>query len=304
MLLANQSQKSASVMGQYYLLANVTKSQGMRPILLKALDILASRSFQPHLALLLLDFGQQNEQQRSLESSCLEYLAQHDDEFTQDHKQELPSHMQQRMKTTKLTQLHVGAWAGDRLIITGDYSDHCPFPPDGKWENGNLFGMISGSFADCPDVLAIYRKENKEALHELRKLCEDKLHYVVNLDLKEYLDPRAYGNREKNVLQFADRHNAAGVCMTVRATTPLDMVQLLTNRGIHVVTPHGVMTGLLIKLIHSTGAGGGDLPSSMTSRGTWAGCRVKICAAEDVEDFESYKDVSNAEDVKKLENLD
>ena len=29
----------------------------------------------------------------------------------------------------------------------------------------------------------------------------------------------------------------------------------------------------------------------------WAGCRVKIYAAEDVEDFESLKDVSNAEDV-------
>ena len=161
----------------------------MWPFLKKALEILWNRSFQPHLALLLLDFDQPK---KSLESTCLEYLAQHDDEFSQDHKQELPKHMQQRIKTTKLAQLHVGAWAGDRLIITGDYSDYCPFPPDGKWKSGNLFEMISdGNFADSPEVVVIYKEENNEALDELRKLCEDKLHFVVNLDSKEYLDPRA-----------------------------------------------------------------------------------------------------------------
>ena len=292
--------ETASAMGQYYLLGNVTKCQGMRPLLLKALAILDDRSFQPHLALLLLDFGQNCDQTKKLlESTCLEYLAQHDEEFSQDHKQELPKHMQQRIKTTKLAKLHVGAWAGDRLIITGDYSDFCPFPPDGKWKSGNLFGMISERFVDCPDVLAIYREENKEALDELRKLCEDKLHFVVNLDLKEYLDPRAYGAGEKNALQFAGNHKAARICRTVRATTAMDIGQLLTKPG--PLPPHGVMAGLVIKLIHSTGAGGGDLPSSMTSQGTWAGCRIKICAAEDVEDFESFKDVSNAEEVKKIE---
>ena len=59
------------------------------------------------------------------------------------------------------------------------------------------------------------------------------------------------------------------------------------------------MAGLVIKLIHSTGGGGGDLPSHIL-QGTWAGCRIKICAAEDVEDFESFEDVSNADDVKEL----
>ena len=133
--------------------------------------------------------------------------------------------------------------------------------------------MIDSKFADSPAVLAIYKEENKEALDELIKLCEDKLHFIVNLDLKEYLDPRAYGERETNALQFgeyADHRNRA-------------------------------MAGFVIKLIHSMGSGGGDLPSSITSQGTWAGCRVKICAAEDVEDFESFKDVSNAEDVSLLE---
>ena len=82
----------------------------------------------------------------------------------------------------------------------------------------------------------------------------------------------------------------------LRTDLNLFKLRFLSNRP----TPHGVMAGLVIKLIHSTGSGNGDLPSFIKSQGTWAGCRVKICTAEDVEDFESFKDVSNAEDVREV----
>ena len=143
--------------------------------------------------------------------------------------------------------------------------------------SGDLFGMIDGSFADIPDVLAILKEENKVALDELTKLCEDKLHFIVNLDLKEYLDPRAYDRGEENALQFVDHQG-----ILLRTDLNLFKLRFLSNWP----TPHGVMAGLVIKLIHSTGSGNGDLPSFIKSQGTWAGCRVKICTAEDVEDFE------------------
>ena len=108
--------------------------------------------------------------------------------------------------------------------------------------------------------------------------------------MKEYLDPRAYDIGDKNALQFVDHQ---GILLRI----DLDLFEFL--RSDHLV-PTGVMAGLVIKLIHSTGSGSGDLPGFITSQGTWARCRVKICAAKDVEDFESFKDVSNVEDVREV----
>ena len=179
-------------MVQCYLLGNVTKCQGKAPTASwQAISIVGNGDFQSELALLLLDFGQNDPelQKKSLENTCLEYLARHSDEYTEGYEQQLPKQLQQKIIMKKMTLLHVGAWAGDHLIITGDYSDYSPFPPDGRWmkNSGDLFGMIDGSFADIPDVLAILKEEKKVALDELTKLCEDKLHFIVNLDLKEYL---------------------------------------------------------------------------------------------------------------------
>ena len=192
-------------MGPYYLLGNVTKCQGMRPTaLMKATEILGCGDFQSELALLLLDFGQNDPelQKKSLENTCLEYLTRHSDEYSQGYEQQLPKQLQQKIMMKKMTLLHVGAWADDRLIITGDYFDYSPFPPEGRWtrNSGDLSCMIASSFDGSPDVLAIYKDENKEALGKLTKYCEDKVHFVVNLDLKEYLDPRVYDIGDKNAL--------------------------------------------------------------------------------------------------------
>lgn len=61
---------------------------------------------------------------------------------------------------------------------------------------------------------------------------------------------------------------------------------------------HGVMTGLVISLIHSTVRDLGDLHPTVTSQGMWAGDRITICTPEQLDDFESYRDVSNASDVE------
>ena len=60
----------------------------------------------------------------------------------------------------------------------------------------------------------------------------------------------------------------------------------------------GVMADLIIKLTHSTGSGGGDLSDAVTSQGTWAGDRIVICTAEQLDNFQGYRDISNPNEVK------
>ena len=233
---------------------------------MKAVEIIWNGSFQPELALLLLDLGKQ---EKSLEKDCQQYLATHGEEYPEGTLQLLPKHQQQKVDKTQLQQLHhIGAWAGDRLVIIGDYSEAGPFPPNGEWRRGDLSGYMESHSNSTPDVLRIYAEDNKESLATLKTLCKGKVHLVVNLDKKEYLDPRAYGG-EQNTLDFAN----------IRFS---------------------ILADLIIKLIYSTGSGGGDLPGSVTSQGVWAGDRITICTAEQLEDFGSFKDVSSTEDVKQF----
>ena len=136
----------------------------------------------------------------------------------------------------------------------------------GAWA-GDLFLYIFEHFNPTPDISSICSDDNKESLAKLRKICEGKVHLVVNLDKKEYLDPRAY-SQDTNALEF-------GFCRK------------------------SVLTCLVIKLIFSTVNRGGDLPEDAISLGIWAGDRITICTAEQLEDFETFKDASNVEDVKK-----
>lgn len=255
-------------MKQCYLLVNVLKSQKIVPFLMKAVEIVWNGSFLPELGLLLPDLGNQ---EPTLERDCLKYLATHEEEYQAGALQLLPKHQQKNVEVAKLQELyHIGAWAGDRLVIIGDCSEKAPFPPNGEWKSGDLFSYIDEHSNPTPDILSIYSDDNKESLVKLRKMCKGKVHLVVNLDKKEYLDPRAYSH-DTNALEF--------VFYFVRES---------------------VLKGLLIKLIFSTRRGSADLPN-ITSKGTWAGDRITICTAEQLEDFETFKDVSNMEDVKKLE---
>ncbi len=65
------------------------------------------------------------------------------------------------------------------------------------------------------------------------------------------------------------------------------------------------MTGLIISLIFSTNKNSGDLVKSVTSQGMWAGDRITISTPDQLNDFESYIDVSNASEAKRaFENED
>lgn len=187
-------------MGQYYILVNILKSQKITPFLMKALEIVWNGSFLPELALLLLDLGKQEEP--SLEKDCQKYLAIHEEEYEEDALQLLPKHQQKNVDVAKLQQLyHIGAWVGDRLVIIGDYSEKAPFPPNGEWKSGDLVSYIDEHSNPTPNISSICSDNNKESLAKLRKIFEGKVHLVVNLDKKEYLDPRAY-SQDTNALEF------------------------------------------------------------------------------------------------------
>ncbi len=96
----------------------------------------------------------------------------------------------------------MGKWAGDRLIITGDYSDYSPFPPHGEWKHGDLF-KLADSFSDnhVDEAFQYYRSRRESIIKRLQKLYEGQLHMVVSLDKKEYIDPRAVNNHT-NVADF------------------------------------------------------------------------------------------------------
>ena len=70
----------------------------------------------------------------------------------------------------------------------------------GAWA-GDLFLYIFEHFNPTPDISSICSDNNKESLAKLRKICEGKVHLVVNLDKKEYLDSRAY-SQDTNALEF------------------------------------------------------------------------------------------------------
>ncbi len=175
------------------------------------------------------------------------------------------------MDESFLSQGLVGEWAGDRLIITGDYSDYSPFPPLGEWKQGNLYNLVSdesGPFSDShvEEAYQYYQMYKKSITKKLEKLYDGQIHMMVNLDKKEYLDPRAYG--QKNVTDFTE-------------------------------TNGGKMADLVLSLIHSTGCGGGDLKAT-DSKSRWAGDRIVICSPEQLE-IEEYTNVSD-QNVDDLEN--
>ncbi len=245
-------------MGQYYILANVTKSQKMSSWLMKAYEIAANGFFQFWLMILLLDIEHQ-EKESTLENICLKSLAEI--ENREDYTKSLPSHLERKVDNCFLSQQLFGRWARDRLIITGDYSDFSPFPPNGDWKKGNLYDQVHETFSDShADQVHKQFHENKTKIFQtFKKIIQGKDLKIVNLDNKEYVDPEAFGGRSISDCIMAEEN-------------------------------HGSMCRLIITLIHSTGCGGGDLPSDV-DHGMWAGDRIVICTPQQIDDFPSYTDV-------------
>ena len=262
-------------MAQSYLLVNVTQSQKVNPwkmglwLSAKAIPIVYDRFHELMLALFLIDLG--DDDPRSLESLCLKYISSHEQLYSSITGQ-LPKYLQDKLGKTYLSQHLVGAWSGNRLIITGDYSAFSPFPPNGEWKEGNLYEMKELCDSHVRELHSWYYDNRDYILTKLRDFCNGKTHVVVNLDKKEYLDPQVYGGSEKHVQDFVTS------------------------------TKFGILTDLVIHLIHSTVSGGFDLSSSVTSQGLWAGDRITICTPEQLGEFSSYKNVSSTEDLANINN--
>ena len=80
------------------------------------------------LALLLVDLGN-HDNLNTLQQCCLNCLSRHlcKDKIPEELKDLLPYHLVNKLEAAILSQHHVGAWAGNHLIITGNYSMHNPF---------------------------------------------------------------------------------------------------------------------------------------------------------------------------------
>ena len=229
-------------MGQHYLLANLTKSQRMYPGLIpEALAIITSgdSSMKQWLSLLLVDLGY-DARKLSLQNLCLKTLCEHQHQYPPALLSNLPQHLQDKMDVMYLSQNLIGEWAGDRLILTGNWSEYCPFPPHGEWRRceteDNLYHVVeSGKFSSSHMARVDRCKSSREIKRRLEKLLAGKSQIVANLDKQEYLDPRTYDGSY----------------------------------------PKEVLTGLLIMLTHSSIRRDSDLPD-LGSAGVWAGDRVTI----------------------------
>lgn len=137
--------------------------------------------FQFWLSLFLLDLGDyEYKHLRSLQNLCLKFLC--NDEQQYEH---LPKHLIKKLDVTFLSQGLVGEWAGDRLIIAGDYSKLSPFPPHGEWKEGNLYDMVDESehfsVSHASKISNYYDDNRGKIRNKLQKLCDGKKYKVVNL---------------------------------------------------------------------------------------------------------------------------
>lgn len=105
-------------MGQYFVFANVTKSQSMHAMLRKAYEIVVNGNFQGWLPLFLLDLGNHHAKVDYLEDLCLKFLCDNDKQYTPSTLNMLPKSIQKKLDVTFLSGMLVGEWAGDRLITT------------------------------------------------------------------------------------------------------------------------------------------------------------------------------------------
>ncbi len=156
-----------------------------------------------------------------------------------------------------------GSWAGDRVVLIGDYSDDLPeFLTEAEvnelqFRDDNLYTQSYGEMA--ADSTAWFSEEDRlgDIVPAYRR------HVFVNTDKQEFIDPYTFGHHRGFQQYFQN--------------------------------PEGVMRGLFSCLFYSTGSGGGDI--SAFKKGRWAGDRLRLVKLEGAYDGD-YKDVSH--EVRKL----
>jgi hypothetical protein len=126
-------------MGQYYLIVNIDKNQMLEPHKFGA-------------GMKLMEFGNQG---GSIMTGLAVLLADGNGRGGGDLRSSDPI---------------IGSWAGDRIVIAGDYADKGKFIDDYNAEELNLFEHASDNFEDISDkvITAIANGEGK--FHSLAKL--------------------------------------------------------------------------------------------------------------------------------------
>jgi hypothetical protein len=187
-----------------------------------------------------------------------------------------------------------GSWAGQRIVVAGDYADSGTFlPPDADKSDVNLYIHAEDNFTDVSDdviAAACRSAEMRKALIERTKWRFDRgpsderlpcfasgykhakcaikrsrkpqTHLVVNLTKQVRMDPMFFGE-QPTFMAFANGNG-------------------------------GIMLALGMLLADGNGRGGGDFDKNVGA-GTWAGDSIKIVGSLSPDYAEAFAmpDVSN-----------
>ncbi|KAF8939447.1 hypothetical protein EDD21DRAFT_404631 [Dissophora ornata] len=169
----------------------------------------------------------------------------------------------------------VGTWSGSRIVIVGEYCDDIPAfvtraEEEELQESGdpNLYDFAEENYENVPNQ-DFSKNGVRGGMVQLFPQGSHTHHLVLNLDKKEYLDPKTFHENVTYVEAFAKLE-------------------------------HGIMQGLFSLIFFTTGGGEGDVDEF--KQGRWAGDRITIREKEKVVDLESWSDISEkvTEDLKKF----
>lgn len=150
-----------------------------------------------------------------------------------------------------------GSWAGDRIVLIGDYSDVPPptLTPaevqDLESRNMNLYTLASDFYLKLDYLSFLQNKASLKSYLTQGGVIQNPYHIILNLDTEEYLDPRVFHPHMVSVDEWSMGSN-------------------------------GILKGLYRMLFWSTGSGGGDVDE--LKRGEWAGCHLEIVEKSQFED--------------------
>ncbi|KAG0218948.1 hypothetical protein BGX33_005214, partial [Mortierella sp. NVP41] len=187
-----------------------------------------------------------------------------------------------------------GTWSGDRIVIIGDYNQGAPpflTPQETTDLEGfhkeseagftrhdmSLYDFASERFKSMR-VSEFYMDNIEKEFQALFPKQSETHHLVLNLDKKEYLDPKICSSPE---FEAESLKEVDGKMVKMDPPTFVDDFAHQQD---------GIMQGLFSLLFYSNGEGGGDIEAFRF--GKWAGDRISIEEKETVEDLAEWRDIS------------
>lgn len=144
---------------------------------------------------------------------------------------------------------HRGSWAGDRIVIVGDYSDELPsflteeeatlVTNELTTKSKNLYSLADDKYEE----VSASPEEWFDSRNQIPTVAPASMHQVfASVDGKEYIEPMAFGS--------------------------------LPNIDYFLLEQGGILKALFSCLFHSEGGGGGD--QDCLGKGRWAGHRIQL----------------------------